>query len=225
MSTAIADVRAEVAALRKQTKGALPAQSSNNISTAGKKFTLPDGTVADGPLNAVILDWRNFNAYYTKAYDPKNPAGPSCFAIAFNMNDLEPHEQAPEPQDQLEGQPGGCEKCIRNQYGTASTGNGKACRNTIRLAVVPADCNESTTPMILRAAPSSIKLWSAYVAELEQFDKHPLEVQTLISFDPHAAYPKLNFKASGEVEDLELIMALRKKAQTYLDQVPMSNKD
>jgi len=64
--------------------------SSNRISTRDKKFTLPDGTSHAGPLMAVVLDFRNFNRYFTKPYDPQNPTPPDCFAIAKDFNDLSP---------------------------------------------------------------------------------------------------------------------------------------
>ena len=41
-----------------------PQSSSRRISVKGSKFRIPDGPVSDGPLNAIILDYTNVNAYY-----------------------------------------------------------------------------------------------------------------------------------------------------------------
>jgi len=46
-----------------------------------------------------------------------------------------------------------CQSCPLNEFG--SKGNGKACKNTVRLAIVPADANENTVPFIMDLAPTS----------------------------------------------------------------------
>jgi hypothetical protein len=101
-------IKAELAQVRET----VAAPSGRNISTKGKVFNLPDGRTHQGPLEAVILDHRNFNRYFTVAYDPKDPKPPACFAIAKRLDELVPHEDATEPQADA------CSEGPMNQWGS-----------------------------------------------------------------------------------------------------------
>ena len=90
MATQLQDIqsriRAELAILRES----LAPPASRRISAREKRFTLPDGTSHEGPIHAVILDYRNINRYYAKPYDALHLAPPDCFAIAKRFEDLSP---------------------------------------------------------------------------------------------------------------------------------------
>lgn len=196
--------------------GSVAPPSSNKISLKGKVFTMPDNTTNQGPLRAVILDFINFNAYYKKAYDPQNPVGPDCFALHKTISEMSPknHDGVPEPQSE------DCATCPMNQFGSASTGKGKACRNKIRLAVVPVDANDDTEPMTIELPPSSIKSWNSYISRLRQQGHLPVQVVTDIAFDPNSPYPTLKFHASDLHDELEKFWALKERSQSMLGQPP-----
>lgn len=198
-------------------RGTVAAPSGRNISTKGKVFSLPDGTSSQGPLNCVILDHRNFNRYFTEAYNPQAPKPPQCFAIAKEIRDLAPHEEAVSPQAET------CAECAMNKFGSAPTGKGKACRNTVRLAVAPADAADDAEPMILTVSPTGLKSWNALVNNLAAIGMLVIQVETEISFDPNAAYPTLLFKPRAAHERLETFWALREKAQVLLEQPPAAD--
>lgn len=205
-------MKAELAALKKS----VAPPSGRNISTRGKVFTLPNGRTHQGPLHAVILDHRNYNRYYTAAYNPQDPKPPACFALSKELTGLVPHETASGPQAES------CAGCPMNKWGSAPTGKGKACRNTVRLAVAPSDKSDDE-PMILSIPPTALKSWNALVNNLETMGMLPVQVVTEIAFDPQAAYPTLLFKATEAHEDLEYFWNVREKSQSLLDQPPISD--
>lgn len=204
-------IKSELANVRKSV--APPA--SNRISTAGKRFSLPDGRVSTDPLRVIVLDHRNVHRYYTKPYDANNPAPPDCFAIAKEFDDLSPknHEGVLKPQADA------CATCPRNEWGSAANGKGKACRNMVRLALAATDTKDSTI-LTLEVPPTALKHWNNHVSNLAAIGKLPIQVVTQIGFDDGRAYPCPTFDAVAEHEELEHFWALREKAQAMLDQEP-----
>jgi len=214
MSTEMQSIQEQLQAELNQLGNTVAPPASRKISIKGKQFTLPDGTTHQGPMQAVILDHINFNAYYKKPYDPQNPAPPDCFALHKTIPEMAPHKEAAEPQSE------DCGSCPMNQFGSASTGKGKACRNKVRLAVAPANAALDDEPMTIEVAPSSIKTWSSYVNKLRQQSILPVQVVTKISFDPNAAFPVLYFNLIEAHEDLEKFWALKECAQALLEKPP-----
>lgn len=183
--------------LRKQLAGLkerVGAPPSNKISTKGKIFTLPDDKKGN-ELNVVVLDWRWALAHYPGVYNPNNPQDPDCFAIGVHKPEsgqLLPHPSIEKPHGS------DCNSCPKNQWKTAATGNGKACKNQIRLLVASAAdiADPDVKPLTLYISPKGLKGWNAYVSELASV--HGLDVMqvvTNISFDPNEAYPMLVFKS------------------------------
>jgi len=212
MSTSIATIQEQMRKALEAQKGSVPKPTGFSISTKNKMFTLPNGQSNPGPMNVVILDYRNLNAYYSTPYNAQNPKPPSCFAIASQLADLAPHEDAEEPQAD------DCASCVNNQWKSApGGGNGKACKNMVRLAVAAVDADENTSPMILKISPTGLKSWAPLVKELDDAGMLPIQVVTEIKFDEHLTYPSLQFKALKAHDKLELFWALREKAQSILD--------
>jgi len=222
MSNEIADIREQIKREISTARDTVPAPSGRSISTRGKMFHMPDGTQHRGPMKAVILDWRNYNRYYTQAFDPQNPVPPMCFAIDSVIHNMAPHEEAKEPQSET------CASCAHNKWGSAPQGKGKACRNTVRIAIVPPESDENSEPMLLNISPTGLKGWAAYVNDLTSREMHPLMVVTEIALDADKPYPTLLFSAQSAHSDSEQAMVtaarLRHKAQILLDAPPTSGE-
>ena len=214
-STGVLDLQAEIRAEIERTKKTVAPSASNRISTNGKKFTLPNGQSSTGPLLVVVLDHRNINRYYTKAYDPNNPAGPDCFAIAKEFANMSPenHESVASPQATA------CDGCPRNEWGSAAQGKGKACRNMVRLALGQVD-GEDGDILTLEVPPTAIKHWTQFVNDLSNIGRVPAQVVCEIAFDDSKAFPCPTFKAVKEHDEIERFWAMREKAQSLLDQEP-----
>jgi hypothetical protein len=131
-TTALANYEERIAALRKQTK-----EQEKNIgggqffSLAGGQLRLGGNRLPGDKVGGVIIDAIAENVFYEGAYDPENRAAPTCYAFGRNEEDMAPHPEAPNPVSDK------CATCPNNEWGSGS-GNGKACKNRRRLAIIPA---------------------------------------------------------------------------------------
>lgn len=205
------EIKKQLEAQKKQL-GALP---SNKVSTKNKEFTLPDGRKGK-ELECVILDFAWFMVNYPGVYNANNPQQPNCFAISrINPSDdsreCKPHEEAADPQHS------DCKDCPKNQWKSAATGNGKACKNQRRLIILPPDADESTEPMTLYVSPGGLKHFDAYVSRLS--NEHgilPVQVITKITFDKDQSYPLLNFELVKPHDNMNLFWRKREAGEELL---------
>lgn len=196
-----------------------PAGGGNAISTRGHKFTL-GGSVIPNPMRVIVLDYSFENAYYAEAYDPDSPASPSCFAVAKKEQELAPDsEKVPEPVSEA------CDGCPNNEFGSADSGRGKACKNGRKLAVISADVKELTPEYVaetavafIRVSPSGIKHWSGYVKKLKNaLDAPVCGVITELDFDPDSDQPVLTMQYLEEINDGDVLEAVLKRRAEVQD--------
>jgi hypothetical protein len=106
---------------------------------------------------------------------------------------MAPHEEAPEKVSAA------CKGCKMNEFGTAERGKGKACKNTIRLACIPAgtisngrfeafddpDAFAGAQVAYFGVPPTSISAWGAYVKSVAgALKRPPFGVFTRIKVSP-----------------------------------------
>src|SRR5690606_5182325 len=104
-----------------------------NISFKGGIFTINEEPVANNRLEMIILDYRFENAWYRDNYNPNRPTAPQCRALSYGGVDRDPSEKSEERQSDL------CDTCPKNEWGSdRNGGRGKDCKNSRRLAVIPA---------------------------------------------------------------------------------------
>lgn len=166
---------ADVAALA----GKLAAPTGKSIQvTQSKQFRFPDDSKVDS-FKGIIVAFVSHNAYYEGDFDPKNIVPPNCFAIGVVKNDdLDRSDNSPDPQP--EGGAMECKDCWANQWKSAAKGNGKACKNGIKLAVMCAD--GEVRPLGLSS--TALKPFGEYVRNIVQgFSVAPYGVMTEFSFD------------------------------------------
>jgi hypothetical protein len=172
---AAAIIAADVAKLQSQ----LAAPTGKAISvTQSKQFRFPDGTTVD-KFKGIIVGFVSHNAYYENDYDPKNMVPPNCFAIGVVKNDdLDRSSASPDPQPENGGTE--CKDCWANQWKSAAKGNGKACKNSIKLAVM---CDDGEVRP-LGISSTALKAFGEYVRSVVQaFSVAPYGVMTEFSFD------------------------------------------
>lgn len=207
------EIKKQLAAQQGQL-GALP---SNKISTKGKEFALPDGRKGK-ELECVILDFAWFMVNYPGVYNANNPQQPNCFAVGRENPEpkggeegLKPHPDAADPQAE------NCKECPKNQWKSAPSGNGKACKNQRRLVLLAPDADEKSEPMTLYVSPGGLKHFDAYVSRLANEHKVlPVQVITKITFDENQSYPLLNFELVAPHDNLNLFWQKRDNAQELL---------
>jgi len=210
MSTVDEQLNAEVTNIA----DSISAPSGNKIKTQDKAFAFPDGSIENGPVDFVILDYISQNRYYESAWDPQNPAPPECFATGRVVKEMAPSDNSPEAQSE------NCASCPMNQFGSA--GNGKACKNTRLLAVMRADDDPNEGEVYtLSVSPTGLKGFDGYVAGVANtFQAPPVKVITAIDFDSNANYAKLTFNNPRPNPDYAVHFNRRGEAEPMLTVEP-----
>lgn len=184
----------------------------DKVQLKGKVFKLPDGSESE-TLNVVIVDFMAVNNFYEGTYDPNNIQPPACFAIGQNPTQLVPSDNAPVKQSDS------CAACPMNQFG--SSGNGKACKNQRRLAILPPDADADTPLWVLDVSPTGLKSFDGYVrSAASKFGLLPVGLVTEISFDPNVQYASLRFGNPEPNENMEVHWGRRQEAVERLMQEP-----
>ena len=200
---------AELAALGDRTS---PAGGDKVQLKNDKTFNLPDGTKVS-ELEVVIVDFIATNNFYEGAYDKDNIQPPACFAIGQVISQMVPSDNSPVKQSDA------CATCPMNQFGSA--GNGKACKNMRRLAVLPSDADADTPLYVLDVSPTGLKSFDGYVKSVAaKFGVLPIGVVTTISMDPNVDYPSLRFGDPQPNENIESHWARRTEALERITQEP-----
>lgn len=197
-------LRAQAAAMSEKTAPA----SGNYIRISPGKFTLPDGTQT-AELQLVVVDFASTNKFYEGAFDPKNITPPACFAIGTNPLKMAPSDNSPLKQAV------DCQSCPNNQFGSA--GDGKACKNSRILAVLPPDADADTPMWLLATSPTANKGFDGYVSGVARvFQMPPVGVITTVSLDPSVTYAKLMFSDPQPNPNLDVHFARQAEAKEML---------
>jgi hypothetical protein len=108
------------------------------------------------------------NVWYANKYDPNNIVAPNCFALALEDVGMAPHAVVGEKPHST------CAGCPYNEWGSdPGGGRGKACKQSRRLILLPADAIDKGAEAVLSAEfarmdlpVTSVKNYSTYVNTL-----------------------------------------------------------
>lgn len=210
--------------IREQMADAVAADLARLGSTSGKdsiritqdkKFQFPDETTSDGPLELIILDFVYRNEYYPGAYNRKEQVAPTCFAVSPEQNSLAPSVNSPKAQSDS------CSKCQWDKYGSSPQGEGKACKNTVFMAVLQPDADVETPMFVIKTSPTGIRYINQHIAKVaRQFQLPVWAVTTKLYFDPNVSYPSLRFDILGENPIIDETQRRREEARHRLLQEP-----
>lgn len=179
------------------------------ISIKGKRFTVvrdgerhtlmnpldPDSPASSMEVVLLKANKGTSKVFYLKGYDPETSEGqkPDC----YSSDGIAPAADAQKPQAKK------CATCPHNQWGSKvserGTTKGKACNDTVRMAVAPA--GQVNEPMLLRVPPASIRNLGEYGQTLAKRGVGYNMVVTKVSFDLEAESPKLVFKPVGFLDE------------------------
>ena len=178
------------------------------ISIKGKVFHIQRGdertlvTKGDegepaSSLEAIIVavNPNKSKVFYDKGFEEGSVAKPNC----YSNDGISPAADAEDPQSNK------CATCPHNQWGSRITdngGKGKACADSMRLAIASPD--QINDPMLLRVPAASLKTLGQYGAQLAKRGVEPQHVVTKIGFDYNVAHPALTFKAVRFVDEAEM---------------------
>jgi hypothetical protein len=160
----------------------------------------PDGTPV-GFVDVVII---KANPFLNKQYfEGKYVDGATAAPVCYSLDGVKPSDSSTKKQATA------CALCPKNQFGSMIGDNGvkqKACRDTKKLAVVPATDILNRTmggAMLFRVPPSSLKELSIMADQLKGRGFPYNSVVVRISFDLNASHPKPVFKAQRALTDAE----------------------
>lgn len=208
----IANIQAQLAAEAEQINENIGKPQGNAISLKGKVFTFPGGESTSEPIEVVVVEFIAANKYYESSYDPKNPAPPVCWAINKIFSALAPSDKVLPENKQTEDD---CAMCPNNQWN--SNGDGKLCKNSYILAVLPTDATSEDSVMTLSVPPTAIKGWEGYVKRVSRlFNTPPIGVVTTVAFSQTDDYPKPVFGAPEPNENVAHFMQRRAEAMELL---------
>jgi hypothetical protein len=211
-----------VTSLVKTTTGALtPKQAEDRWKVAASKarqyeperagtWSIRGGVFRHGEdeygseLCVIIVEALRENTYYPKRFTQGEKNVPVCYAYGHAEGDMAPHESmasSPYFQPQAEA----CSGCPKNVWGSADKGEGKACQNRRRLAMLPAGVfgeDESGRVLDLFDTPehyeradmtqirlpvTSVKFWKEYLKHLDtKVGRPPWGVITRVFLKPDA---------------------------------------
>jgi hypothetical protein len=165
----------------------------------GERVIIPNPKDPESPATYIemVLLKANKNVskvWYAKGYQEGSEATkPDCFS-----ND----GVVPDEASEMKQSPT-CATCKKNVWGSKisenGTSKGKACADSVRLAVAKPDALND--PYMIRVPPASIRELGAYGQMLKKKGVGYNMVVTKISFDPEMPTPKLLFKPVGFIDD------------------------
>lgn len=193
----------------------------------------------DQSLLAVILGGNQCNMYYEGAYEPGVFRPPTCYAVASTLWERgEVDAKIAPPGDLKTKQSDRCKDCKWNAFGTADRGRGKACKNTVRLAMLPAYGDgklqqrfDKVDGVMLSIPPTSLKAWTLYVNHVVEGLKRPVcSVVTRVRKVPNetGAGFKLSFEIVEPIQDAPTLRQIASRVKgdgrEALEQAPPSGE-
>jgi hypothetical protein len=187
------DVLKDSVAHQKQEAAKMPTLGGNFISFRGGVISR-GGQQLENPLRVVLLAVQGERAYYSTDWQPDSVASPDC----FSFDKISPHEAAEIPQDSGRG----CAGCRLNEFNSAKTGGGKACKEIGVMMMIHADFLKSAGAvaaaeiMQAKASVLNAKMLNNYVGALG--DSPLCTVVTAIRNQPDS---KSQYKLTFEPEE------------------------
>lgn len=195
------------------------------LSFKGGNLSYNDELIPNNKLGIIVIDFLLENGIFREKYNPNKPASPMCYAFGRTEDDLTPHEEAEEPQHT------DCANCPNNEWGSdPEGGRGKACKNSRRIGIIPADVlgHSDTVERIKKASVvmcklpvTSIKNFSTYVNQVVKvMDKVPFSVVTELSTKPHpTSLFQVHWRVTDEIMNQDVLEALFEKREQFQKQL------
>jgi hypothetical protein len=209
------------------------AEQLKNIGGGGTGIKFGHGTIQvgdavkkDGKIEVIIVGYTGHNRWFKGKYDPSETTPPDCYAFSAILGDeaMAPHPAASDKQSTL------CIDCPKNAWGSADTGRGKACANTVRLGcLLASDIDEAKDVAGAELAtagvsPTNLAKFKSYVNELADraaSDGGPRPTWGVItqiqSFHDDKTQIRLEFTLVSDIEDAAILEALEKRLNKVQD--------
>jgi hypothetical protein len=207
MSTALADIQAQIQAQVALQRESIP--TSGSIKHKDGIFTLPNGDLVKDKLTAVILDYRWQNVFFSDAYSGGG-VPPKCTAIGTNPAELIP-VAVEDGEDPIHPT---CEGCPNNQFG--SKGKGKACQNKVKMTLTTPDADENGDIFEISLPPTSVAPFTKFLEVATADEKLPFQYVVDLKSVKSGNYHKLVVEKNSDNPNVEKHWSLREKSQGML---------
>lgn len=172
------------------------------FSVRAGQLSFDGAPVPGNQMGVVILDWILENVFYEGEFDANNPTPPTCFAYGRDAA-MAPHKVVFEAGQQ---QHETCRGCPRNEWGSAERGKGKACRNTRRLAIIPAGTINVQSGQfeaftdVAQFENAAVGYLKVPVTSCKGFDTYVKQVAGALKRPPHGIFTRVVVKSDAQVQ-------------------------
>lgn len=205
-----------------------------NTGGGGQFFSLKSGVLSwqDAPMPnnemaVIILDSILENVLYEGEYDKDNPMGPTCFAFGRDELKLQPHKIVVEAKND---QHVTCAGCPNNEFGTAEKGRGKACKNTRRLALIPAGSFDKAGKFEMNDDPDyftnvAVGYMKLPVTSVKGYASFVKQVSGALRRPPHGIVTKVRVMPDGDSQFKVLFEPLEKVSDELMGVIMKRHSD
>jgi hypothetical protein len=184
--------------------------SGGFISFKSGRLSIGDAIMPGDKMDVVVVDYLFHNKWFDTPYNSQKPTPPMCYAFARDEENLQAHESAEDPQSNF------CSDCPNNEWGSAGGGSrGKACTNSRRLWLLPADVAQSVdkaarSEYIQCDLPAtSVKNFQKFVNDAASAGLAPFQFVVEVSVKPHdRTLFQVYFKAMEQIKDEAILETL-----------------
>lgn len=220
--TDLSTIDAQLAAESQSIKEQVSAGGGGPKLTIGNsgRWVTPDGLELSESIRVVVVDFITSHTWYPHPYQRGNPLPPGCFAVGKVIANMAPDSSSPEMQNPT------CAGCPQNEWGSAASGNGKACTQKRRLAVIleeQFEDIENAEIFIVEITPSSIKHFDTFARQAEKLlNGPPIKATVLMTAEQvkDARYYAVTFSDIQPNENYAEHFQLRQEAMAMLDVLP-----
>lgn len=172
------------------------------ISTRGGKLSVDDAPVPGNRMAVHIVDHVFENVFYEGDFDPDSPSSPTCYAFGRDEKEMAPHPKVVEAGTAVSER---CAGCPNNEFGSADKGRGKACKNTRRLALLPAGTYDERGKLKLIADPeahlsANIRFMKLPVTSVKGFAGFVKSVAGTLKLPPHGIVTKVSVEPDAKTQ-------------------------
>jgi hypothetical protein len=194
--------------------------SGGFISFKSGRLSIGDQLMPGDKIECIVIDSLIHNKFFDTDYNANKVTLPVCYAFAREEENLTPSDGdgkdnpgAEDPQSDY------CVDCPRNEWGSSlKGGRGKACSNSKRLFLLPADVVNSPdkvarTDFIQCDLPvTSVANFSKFAMEATSSGLAPFQFVVELSVKPHdKTLFQVYFKPMEQIKDEAILEALAKR--------------
>lgn len=208
-TTAVMSIQEQIAQqLARQNEAAQSLRSSGSyIGFKNAQLKVDGIAIPANQLDVRVLAALSERAWYSKDFDADAVQVPDCYAL----DDDVPHDQAKNPQADS------CAECAHNKWGSATRGKGKACRESARVIVIPANVPLASAQMYTAKVPvTSLSTVTSFTSRCGQANKLMGEFVTKLSVtEDKKTFFKVHLVPVEVTADMDMAALLKAQNAAY----------